>query len=198
MKLLILACGALFAASAANAATLYTLTGPTAETGSPGSIGAAFTAGAGAGSATFQINGYRTLDGINAGPLADTFTLSVNGTAVYSAQFDLGGFGSPVNVLLAPAGATQSAINNGFGQGGTAQVSVPISLLAGSNTLTFAYAGADQGLGDEAWGLSNVLVTGNAPAVGGVPEPATWAMLIGGFGLVGASARRRRAAVVTA
>jgi hypothetical protein len=26
----------------------------------------------------------------------------------------------------------------------------------------------------------------------GVPEPATWAMLIGGFGLVGATARRRR------
>ena len=26
----------------------------------------------------------------------------------------------------------------------------------------------------------------------GVPEPATWAMLIAGFGLVGAAARRRR------
>ncbi|MCG2840018.1 PEPxxWA-CTERM sorting domain-containing protein [Sandaracinobacter sp. RS1-74] len=31
------------------------------------------------------------------------------------------------------------------------------------------------------------------PIVGGVPEPATWAMLIAGFGLVGAAARRRRA-----
>ena len=28
---------------------------------------------------------------------------------------------------------------------------------------------------------------------GGVPEPATWAMFIAGFGLVGAAARRRRA-----
>jgi hypothetical protein len=28
--------------------------------------------------------------------------------------------------------------------------------------------------------------------VGGVPEPASWAMLIAGFGLVGATARRRR------
>ena len=29
----------------------------------------------------------------------------------------------------------------------------------------------------------------------GVPEPATWAMLIAGFGLVGATMRRRRAAI---
>jgi hypothetical protein len=31
----------------------------------------------------------------------------------------------------------------------------------------------------------------------GVPEPATWAMMIGGFGLIGAASRRRRAATVT-
>ena len=31
-------------------------------------------------------------------------------------------------------------------------------------------------------------------AGGGVPEPATWTMMIGGFGLVGAMARRRKAA----
>jgi hypothetical protein len=42
--------------------------------------------------------------------------------------------------------------------------------------------------------LDNVLVT----QAGGVPEPATWAMLIAGFGLVGATARRRRTTSVTA
>ncbi len=31
-----------------------------------------------------------------------------------------------------------------------------------------------------------------------VPEPATWGMMIGGFGLVGFAARRRRAAHVAA
>ncbi len=33
------------------------------------------------------------------------------------------------------------------------------------------------------------------PAMGIIPEPATWAMLIAGFGLVGAGMRRRRAAL---
>ncbi len=38
-------------------------------------------------------------------------------------------------------------------------------------------------------------ITYDTPVGGAVPEPATWAMLILGFGLVGASARRRRAAI---
>ena len=33
----------------------------------------------------------------------------------------------------------------------------------------------------------------DVPGNPGVPEPATWALLIAGFGLVGAAARRRRA-----
>lgn len=194
MKLLMTA-AFLAGAATANAATLYTLTGPTAEIGTPGSLGASFAAAAGAGVANFTIDGYRTLDG-SGSSLSDTFTLSVNGIAVYSARFGLGGIGPDVSILFAPSGATESAVNNGFNLGGTATVSVPVMLLAGTNTLTFAYAGVDQSLGDEAWGLSNVRVTGNA-AVGGVPEPATWALLVGGFGLVGAAARRRNA-VVTA
>ena len=35
------------------------------------------------------------------------------------------------------------------------------------------------------------------PPIGGVPEPATWAMLLTGFGLVGATMRRRSAAVAS-
>ena len=44
-------------------------------------------------------------------------------------------------------------------------------------------------------GLDNVTFDslGGAPVGGAVPEPATWAMMITGFGLAGASLRRRRA-----
>ncbi len=38
----------------------------------------------------------------------------------------------------------------------------------------------------------------NVPGAGAVPEPATWLMMIGGFGLVGAGLRRRRGVGVAA
>ena len=38
-------------------------------------------------------------------------------------------------------------------------------------------------------------ITLGSAVAGGVPEPSTWALLIGGFGLAGVSLRRRRAAL---
>jgi PEP-CTERM motif len=46
-----------------------------------------------------------------------------------------------------------------------------------------------QGGTDEAWGIDALNVTYNG--VAGVPEPANWALMIAGFGLVGAATRRR-------
>jgi hypothetical protein len=40
---------------------------------------------------------------------------------------------------------------------------------------------------------SGLVTLATANTTGGVPEPAAWALLIGGFGLVGAVARRQRA-----
>lgn len=43
---------------------------------------------------------------------------------------------------------------------------------------------------DEAFGLDNIVISANT-ATSGVPEPASWAMMIGGFALLGAALRRR-------
>jgi hypothetical protein len=50
-------------------------------------------------------------------------------------------------------------------------------------------AARNDGAGDNYAGLDNVRLTA-------VPEPATWAMMIAGFGLAGATLRRRRALAV--
>jgi hypothetical protein len=57
--------------------------------------------------------------------------------------------------------------------------------LTTSGTLVLLGTGTT-GTGDLDVGIDNVRV------VGAVPEPATWAMMIGGFGLIGAAMRRDR------
>jgi hypothetical protein len=53
--------------------------------------------------------------------------------------------------------------------------------------------------GDDNIFLATFLVSGEGVIVTpGVPEPATWAMLIAGFGMVGFTARRRRSMAVSA
>ena len=41
------------------------------------------------------------------------------------------------------------------------------------------------------WGIDAIVLTCDA-AVGGMPKPAAWAMLLAGFGIVGGAMRRRR------
>jgi hypothetical protein len=71
--------------------------------------------------------------------------------------------------------------------GETSDISSAYTLAAGSHNFTVDYV--------EGNGSPSVL-TFDAP--GGVPEPATWAMMIAGFGGVGAMIRSRRRIAVTA
>lgn len=59
--------------------------------------------------------------------------------------------------------------------------------LAAPGTLSFAALGTSDSLGGY---IDDVRLSG------AVPEPATWAMMIGGFGMMGFAARRRRASKV--
>ena len=179
--------------SGASAASLFTLTGPTVHKASPDFIDVTFDAGAGPGSLTFILDGFATIDGqgvTNAvGSLTDVFTLSLNGADILSGAFDLGGGGTNV-VFFKPAGATITPQR--VPGGGTVNISTAISLIAGQNTLRFAYASViPQGINDEAWAIQAVSALGEA-AVGSAPEPTTWALLLAGFFGLGAALRRQR------
>ena len=192
MKLNILITGVAWAllGTAASAATLFTQDTPTGALTSPGSVSYQFEANAGAGLTSFTLNGYASLDGEGNG-YTDVFTLSLNGTGILSGSYNLGGGGYDIT-YFAPVGSSVSISTPGSWAGGTGLFSVPLALTTGTNTLTLSYSGNAQGLGDEGWGVSNLSVTG------GVPEPATWALLVAGFGFVGASLRRQRPAVPAA
>lgn len=203
----IFALATLATAVAAQASTLVNFVGPTGElsTQDPtsgaaqdGPVVFTFNSAGGPGSLSYVLDGYASLDGQNY--YEDDFVLNLNGTDIARATFNLGGGGLNSFVYFQPAGATWSPdvgnYTNVTWAGGQMVGTTPLDLVHGLNTLTFSYIslpGPDhagfQGTGDEGWGLENVLVTG---AAGGVPEPAAWALMILGFGGVGAVLRRRR------
>ncbi len=65
---------------------------------------------------------------------------------------------------------------------------------AGNYRLAFGVTNWSDNAFDSGLAYAGVFVDGN-PVNPGVPEPSSWAMLIAGFGLVGAASRRRRTAI---
>lgn len=100
-----------------------------------------------------------------------------------------GGGGSFIDTLLAPETVSIS--------GNSISAFIPSSFLAGTGfqTADYTYLGwTRSGLGPQNL-IADLAPEGRSFTVSAVPETATWAMLIAGFGVVGAAARRRRALV---
>lgn len=118
-------------------------------------------------------------------------------TFFFSTTFDLTGFKAATASLGGSFAADDSAtiyLNgvqigaaNQGGYSAKTAFSIGSGFVAGVNTLTFASLNSGAG----PTGV-NVAVTGTATAV---PEAATWAMMVMGFGLVGVGVRRRSGAV---
>lgn len=85
--------------------------------------------------------------------------------------------------------------NDDFPSIGTSGFS--FGLIAGTTYLT-----VNSGFNNGDFGTYTMRISGPGDIIpdgqGVVPEPATWAMMIAGFGLIGAAARRRRMASATA
>ena len=97
------------------------------------------------------------------------------------------GLGATGNVL-----ATLSLANNYQPSCGYC-VWAPIGVTFAGIAKSIDFAG-----GADAVGYDNITFGSGTPGDGAVPEPASWAMLIAGFGLTGAAMRRRRSVAVAA
>ncbi len=132
---------------------------------------------------TFTLDGYRSLDGQNF--YEDDFSVVVNGDPIFKGTFNLGGGGAN-KVYYGDSSAYT------FTSPKTIAFALPVFSDDGIYTVDFTYTSLSktsghagfQGLGDEAWGVSNVAV---------VPEPSSVALMLAGLGIVGGLARRRAA-----
>ena len=104
----------------------------------------------------------------------------------------LGASNDPFGTVTGGPTGTWSA--NGFAIDYIAVKSGPAFMLYSVTAGNFDYstAGLQNGNNTDNPGLSHLAFFGSA-VMQGVPEPAAWALLIGGFGFVGFSARRRQA-----
>ena len=162
------------------------------------------------GTGTFSLSGTLTNDGVIA-PGAGAGTLTLNGNYFQTA---VGSF----NVQLASTSLADLFVVNGTASlGGTLNLSCILScaistgdvftLLDSSGNLSGTFAnvttsGFRSGFAyDLTYDLNGdrvLLTVLNAGTAGVIPEPASWAMMIAGFGLAGAAARRRQGGRVTA
>ena len=105
-------------------------------------------------------------------PCCSGLNFYVNGNLV--ANLANGYFGNPYNWQGSPlSGSFSIAVDSG-------------------DLLTFGAYSADGCCGPSVTTISNFSAPGGA-----VPEPASWAMMVGGFGLIGGALRSRRRAAVT-
>lgn len=156
----------------------------------------------GVGNSNGEINsGTTNFSGIKAstaGFLAGVFTSSAQ-RATQQTGLDFTNAGVGTNFAsLSPLNYQVFFIGDGSTNTGVTQVfTIPTAGRAGSHQLVLGltdacgYNGAPGCYGDNT-GFFTINYTLNAPAAAGVPEPASWAMMLAGFGAIGVAMRRRK------
>lgn len=131
-------------------------------------------------------------DSLNGSPAPDILTLVVDGSSyaltAANASGSIDDFGPGTLV-------TRSNFVGGGYNDALVHYDLTFAHVASNFNMSLQAGGAGwQGGTDESWAIDNFSLSAQ-PAVNPVPEPATWAMMIGGLGLAGAAMRRRKAAV---
>ena len=166
--------------SVASAATLLDQTNLPMQGGS--SVALTFTAGS--GTTTVDFAGYDLPSWINVYDIS--LTQSGDSTNLLGQNFNFAAAASGSDAYQYGPG-TFGTSNLGFGgvsAGYYDDFSQTVSTLAGSSyTLSFTLS---------SYGTPNALKVSASEAVAGVPEPATWAMMLLGFGALGVALRRSR------
>lgn len=140
------------------------------------------------------------LVGILTNSIRQNFTLGAGATGVdlsLSMATEFGYAGSPLTASIYTTSGTLLASSGAFYNtaGNRNWDAKSWSAMLGAGTYVFELYGVGSG---NAWDVlvDNVVLSQVGTSIGGVPEPASWAMLITGFGLTGAAMRRRRAVTI--
>lgn len=164
---------------------------------------------------SFTASSLTRIDFRNNTPRAREWTISPSGTATLSGHgFNLSDSDSsgPFTVLLeprfGPSNPRTGSASYALGYGASGSLVSGFEPFVGNGTVNLAFSrlanfavggsGGGHTLGDSPFAGRATLSYNFAVPSAVVPEPATWAMLIAGFGLVGAAARQRRRTVVAA
>lgn len=144
----------------------------------------------GVGAAEGSYFGFIQLTGV----LAQSFTATENGTATVSwLDTNRPGHGGLQTYVVSVFDGMTSVNIGSFGTLAGPWVARTSASFALTNGTTYSLRFSGLATSDSTAFIDNVALS-VTPA--NVPEPASWAMLITGFGLTGAAMRRRRAAIV--
>lgn len=130
----------------------------------------------------------------NADAIGTILGLTVRKANTYDFTFDLGGTFDVIMQLQASiAGGVSQPIDFSLFRGTPGSgVLLATSALTTGPALERLLAAGSYYLQIGTIAQDNELVSGSLSLASGVPEPAAWAMMIAGFGLVGVAARQRR------
>jgi hypothetical protein len=158
---------------------------------------------------SFVLSSAATVNGLD----FTTWTFGVNLTGVDWGIYDADPFSGGTLLAGGTASPTTTFLfTNGFGYDISDQLLAltPTALTAGTYWIELSNAtpGGESIFWDESDGPSAAEQTGTGPTgshdfrilgtTGAVPEPANWAMMIAGFGLIGGALRSRRMGALTA